>query len=117
MSAVLRSSSEERPLFLCIGDIDVDVLIGVDRLPTRDGKVNGGVCRKRRAAWPAMLRPPLPGSAPESRILGRVGDDPDGEFAVAALDRAGVDTSFISRLAGAQTFSCISLLTPDGENR
>ena len=29
--------------------------------------------------------------------------------------QVGVDTSFVSRLAGVATFSCISLLTPDGE--
>jgi len=28
------------------GDLDVDVLIEVDRLPTRDGKVNGAVLQK-----------------------------------------------------------------------
>jgi sugar/nucleoside kinase (ribokinase family) len=115
LSAVLRSSSEERPLFLCIGDIDVDVLIGVDRLPTRDGKVNGGVLQKAPGGMAGNVAAALARLGSRVRILGRVGDDPDGEFAVAALDRAGVDTSFISRLAGAQTFSCISLLTPDGE--
>jgi ribokinase len=49
------------------------------------------------------------------RVLGRVGDDADGSFAVKSLEQAGVDTSFVSRLAGVATFSCISLLTPDGE--
>ena len=49
------------------------------------------------------------------RVLGRVGDDADGVFAVESLQQVGVDTSFVSRLDGVATFSCISLLTPDGE--
>ncbi|MGB7976453.1 MAG: carbohydrate kinase family protein, partial [Roseiarcus sp.] len=44
-----------------------------------------------------------------------IGDDADGAFAVKSLEQVGVDTSFVSRLAGVATFSCISLLTPDGE--
>ena len=43
MSAVSHARNGERPLFLCIGDIDVDVVIEVDRLPPRDGKVNGAL--------------------------------------------------------------------------
>jgi ribokinase len=49
------------------------------------------------------------------RVLGRVGDDADGAFAVKSLQQVGVDTDFVARLAGVATFSCISLLTPDGE--
>jgi ribokinase len=49
------------------------------------------------------------------RVLGRVGDDGEGAFAVKGLDQVGVDTSFVVRLDGVATFSCISLLTPDGE--
>ena len=45
MSAAPQSP-EQLPLFLCIGDLDVDVMIEVDRLPTRDGKVNGIVKQK-----------------------------------------------------------------------
>jgi len=41
MSAAVQPAGVQRPLFLCVGDVDVDVMIEVDRLPTRDGKVNG----------------------------------------------------------------------------
>jgi sugar/nucleoside kinase (ribokinase family) len=113
MSAV--SSPSKSPLFLTVGDIDVDVLINVDRLPTRDGKVNGAVVQKAPGGMAGNVAVALARLGARVRILGRVGDDAEGDFAVSGLARGGVDTSFVSRLAGATTFSCISLLTPDGE--
>ena len=114
MSAALQSS-EELPLFLCIGDLDVDVMIEVDRLPTRDGKVNGVVKQKAPGGMAGNVAAALARLGSRVRVLGRIGDDADGAFAVESLEQVGVDTSFVSRLNGVATFSCISLLTPDGE--
>ena len=114
MSAALQPA-EELPLFLCIGDIDVDVMIEVDRLPTRDGKVNGAVRQKAPGGMAGNVAAALARLGSRVRVLGRVGDDADGAFAIKSLEQAGVDTSFVSRLDGVATFSCISLLTPDGE--
>jgi sugar/nucleoside kinase (ribokinase family) len=114
LSAPLQSL-EELPLFLCIGDLDVDVLIEVDRLPSRDGKVNGVVKQKAPGGMAGNVAAALARLGSRVRVLGRVGDDGDGAFAVNSLEQVGVDTSFVSRLAGVATFSCISLLTPDGE--
>ena len=114
MSAALQST-EGLPLFLCIGDLDVDVLIEVDRLATRDGKVNGVVKQKAPGGMAGNVAAALARLGSRVRVLGRVGGDADGAFAVKSLEQAGVDTSFVSRLDGIATFSCISLLTPDGE--
>ena len=114
MSAAPQSP-EELPLFLCIGDLDVDVMIEVDRLPTRDGKVNGVVKQKAPGGMAGNVAAALARLGSRVRVLGRVGDDADGAFAVTSLEQAGVDTRFVSRLDGVATFSCISLLTPDGE--
>jgi ribokinase len=114
LSAALQSA-EDLPLFLCIGDLDVDVLIEVDRLPTRDGKVNGVVRQKAPGGMAGNVAAALARLGSRVRVLGRVGDDADGAFAVKSLEQVGVDTSFVSRLAGVATFSCISLLTSDGE--
>jgi sugar/nucleoside kinase (ribokinase family) len=110
-----QPSREELPLFLCVGDLDVDVLIEVDRLPTRDGKVNGVVRQKAPGGMAGNVAAALARLGSRVRVLGRVGDDADGAFAVESLEQVGVDTSFVSRLEGVATFSCISLLTPDGE--
>jgi ribokinase len=114
LRAILQSA-EELPLFLCIGDLDVDVLIEVDRLPTRDGKVNGVVKQKAPGGMAGNVAAALARLGSRVRVLGRVGDDADGAFAVKSLQQVGVDTDFVARLAGVATFSCISLLTPDGE--
>jgi sugar/nucleoside kinase (ribokinase family) len=114
LSAALQSP-EELPLFLCIGDLDVDVLIEVDRLPTRDGKVNGVLKQRAPGGMAGNVAAGLARLGSRVRVLGRIGDDADGAFAVKSLEQAGVDTSFVSRLDGIATFSCISLLTPDGE--
>jgi sugar/nucleoside kinase (ribokinase family) len=114
LSAALRSA-EELPLFLCIGDLDVDVIIEVDRLPTRDGKVNGVVKQKAPGGMAGNVAAALARLGSRVRVLGRVGADADGAFAVKSLDEVGVETRFVSRLEGVATFSCISLLTPDGE--
>jgi ribokinase len=108
-------TAEELPLFLCIGDLDVDVLIEVDRLPTRDGKVNGVVKQRAPGGMAGNVAAALARLGSRVRVLGRVGDDADGAFAVRSLAQVGVDTSFVSCLEGVATFSCISLLTPDGE--
>jgi sugar/nucleoside kinase (ribokinase family) len=115
VSAPVRRIIDERPLFLCIGDIDVDVMIEVDRLPTRDGKVNGAVLQKAPGGMAGNVAAGLARLGSRVRVLAPIGDDSDGAFAVEGLDRAGVDTRFVSRLARTATFSCISLLTPDGE--
>jgi sugar/nucleoside kinase (ribokinase family) len=108
-------SPEELPLFLCIGDLDVDVLIEVDRLPTRDGKVNGIVKQKAPGGMAGNVAAALARLGSRVRVLGRIGDDADGAFAVESLEQVGVDTSFVAHLESVATFSCISLLTPDGE--
>jgi ribokinase len=108
-------SAEELPLFLCIGDLDVDVMIEVDRLPTRDGKVNGVVKQKAPGGMAGNVAAGLARLGSRVRVLGRIGDDADGAFAVESLEKVGVDTSHVARLNGVATFSCISLLTPDGE--
>ena len=103
------------PLFLCIGDIDVDVLIGVDRLPARDGKINGSLLERVPGGMAGNASLALSRLGARVRILGRVGDDDEAVFALAGLGDAGVETGFVARLAGVRTFSCIGLITPDGE--
>jgi ribokinase len=103
------------PLFLCVGDIDVDVLVQVDGLPTRDGKVNGSLLQRAPGGMAGNVSVALSRLGARVRIMGRVGDDPEAEFALEALSRAGVDIAFVAHVVGARTFSCISLLTPDGE--
>jgi sugar/nucleoside kinase (ribokinase family) len=105
----------EPPIFLCIGDIDVDVLIRVNRLPTRDGKVNGELVQRVPGGMAGNVSVALARLGAKVRLLGRVGDDEEGVFALSELSKSGVDTRFVRRVKGARTFSCIGLIAPDGE--
>ncbi len=98
-----------------MGDVDVDVLIRVDRLPTRDGKVNGTLLERVPGGMAGNVSLALARLGARVRVLARVGDDEEAAFALDGLARAGVDTRFVARLSGTRTFSCIALLTPDGE--
>ncbi|MDQ0395371.1 carbohydrate kinase family protein [Labrys monachus] len=109
------TSKNALPLFLCIGDIDVDILFGVDRLPVRDSKVNGRRLQRVPGGMAGNVSMGLARLGARVRLLGRVGDDEDGVFALQGLAGAGVDTGFVVRMAGVDTFSCIGLITPDGE--
>ena len=103
------------PLFLCVGDIDVDVLIGVDHLPRPDGKVNGRPLQRVPGGMAGNVSVALARLGARVRILGRVGDDEEASFALHGLWAAGVDTGCVVRLPGVRTFTCIGLITPDGE--
>ncbi len=103
------------PRFLCLGDLDVDILIAVERLPTRDGKVNGELLQRVAGGMAGNVAVALARLGVPVRVLGRVGDDEEAAFVLDGLARAGVDTTFVVRLAGVRTFSCVGLLTPDGE--
>jgi ribokinase len=49
------------------------------------------------------------------RLLGAVGTDAAGEYALASLRSAGVDVSHSVAVSGAETFECISLIARTGE--
>ena len=102
-------------MFLCVGDIDVDVMYGVDRLPTRDSKVNGRRIERVPGGMAGNVSTALSRLGAHVRLLGRIGDDDNGVFALDALNAAGVDTRHVVRMEGVDTFSCIGLITPDGE--
>lgn len=104
-----------RPRFLCIGDIDVDLIVTVESLPDRDGKINGRQVARVPGGMAANAAAALARLGAEVRLFGTVGTDEAGDFALASLRRAGVDVSSIVSVPGAATFGCISLITPEGQ--
>jgi ribokinase len=103
------------PTFLCIGDIDVDLIVTVESLPNRDGKINGRQVARAPGGMAANAAAALARLGAVVRLFGAVGADEAGEFALASLRRAGVDVSPTILVEGAATFGCISLITPEGE--
>jgi ribokinase len=100
---------------LCIGDLDMDLLVTVSERPGADEKLSGrrlGLMPGGMAANTAVALARLGRSV---RLLAAIGDDQEGETALASVASEGVDVSHVARRAGANTFMCIVLLAPAGE--
>lgn len=100
---------------LCVGDLDVDLFVAVPRLPGLDEKLAGhriGLLPGGMAANTAVAFARLGRTA---RLAAAVGDDAEGARALESIEAAGVDARFVTRRAGARTFTCLILTTPVGE--
>lgn len=104
-----------RPTFICIGDIDIDVIVAVEELPERQGKLNGRRVAQAPGGMAANVAAALARLGASVRLLGAVGTDAAGGYAMASLREAGVDVTHTISVAGAETFGCISLIAPTGE--
>jgi ribokinase len=105
----------ERPLILCVGDLDVDLMISVPHVPGADEKVNGRRLLRAPGGMMANAAVALARLGSPVRLVSVVGDDHDGAFAVAAVAAGGVDVRFIVRRPGATTFMCVVMVGPAGE--
>ncbi len=96
----------------CLGSINVDVTLRLDRLPdrheklaAREARIGGGGSAANTAVW--LSRQGL-----SVRMLGWVGDDLLGAFALRDLQANGVDTSGVKLLPVASPFA-VCLAPPD----
>ena len=101
--------------FLCVGDLDVDLMASVSRLPDADDKVSGRRIGLTTGGMGANVAVGLARLGAAARLVAAVGDDGHGEHATKDLLREGVDTRFVVRRADTTTFMCVVLLTSDGE--
>ncbi|KAF2992398.1 carbohydrate kinase family protein [Methylocystis sp. MJC1] len=95
----------------CLGSINVDVTLRLDRLPDQHEKimaketaVGGGGSAANTAVWIAR-------QGVSVRMLGWVGDDPLGALALRELQLNGVDTQGVKALAAPSPLA-ICLATP-----
>jgi len=100
---------------LCVGDLDVDLLATVSRLPNIDDKVSGRRVGLTVGGMSANVAVGLARLGSASRLVAALGDDPYGDFASSELAREGVDIRFLVRRADTATFMCVVLLTGSGE--
>lgn len=101
--------------FLCVGDLDIDLLASVSRLPGIDDKVSGRRVGLTVGGMSANVAVGLARLGSTVRLVAALGDDSYGDFASAQLAHEGVDTRFLVRCANTATFMCLVLLTGDGE--
>ena len=104
-----------RPLILCVGDIDVDLVIGVSHVPGPDEKVNGRRLSLAPGGMMANAAVALARLGSRARLMAAVGADHDGDFAVSAVAAEGVDVRYVTRKPAASTFMCVVMVGPAGE--
>lgn len=100
---------------LGVGDVDVDVFLRVEGLPTRDSKVLGSMLGEFSGGMTGNVCCAASRLGTRAAMIGAVGDDVHGGKATAGLAECGVNTSLIRVVEGGQTFFCIVLLDASGE--
>ncbi|TJZ90177.1 carbohydrate kinase family protein [Paracoccus gahaiensis] len=103
------------PLLLCVGDIDMDLIIKVPRPPGRDQKVDGSRIAQTPGGMAANVAVAARRLGTATRILGAVGDDAMGYEAISALRLEGVDFAHIATRKDTATFFCIIMVDAGGE--
>jgi sulfofructose kinase len=99
----------------CVGVAVLDLIYGVERLPSDDGKIvahslveSGGGMAANAAATIARL-------GGRAAWFGRVGDDEMGVHTLAGLETEGVDIGHIRRIVGVRTSHSIVLVDQNGD--
>lgn len=103
------------PHLLCIGDLGIDHVIRVPRLPGRDEKIGGTLVARSLGGMAANVAVGATRLGTPARLVAPTGDDDMGREARAGLARAGVDASHVAVRASANTFFCMILLDESGE--
>jgi ribokinase len=105
------------PAVTVVGSLNVDLIVGVHRLPgrgetvvgTRTGTGPGGKGANQAAAAGALR--------PDVAMVGRVGDDPAGQSLIADLKARGVEVSAVRPTSGVPTGTAtVAVEHTSGEN-
>lgn len=103
------------PLLLCVGDIDMDLIVRVKRPPGRDQKVDGTRVAQSGGGMAANVAVGASRLGTRARIIGAIGDDATGRDALAVLETEGVDHKFVAVRPGEATFFCVIMVDDEGE--
>ena len=104
-----------QPLLLCVGDIDMDIIVRVPRPPGRDQKVDGERVAQTAGGMAANVAVGASRLGTPTRLLGAVGDDAMGREALDALRREALDLDHVATRRGEATFFCIIMVDDQGE--
>lgn len=103
------------PRVIVIGSINVDLVVSVARLPAPGETVLGGQFAQHAGGKGANAAVAAARAGAEVTMIGAVGDDAHGRFALDALAAEGVDTAPI-RIGAAATGVALVVVGPRGEN-
>lgn len=102
-------------MLLTVGDVTVDLFLALPRLPDPGGDVHGSQMRLRAGGSAANTAAVAAALGWSAGLIGAVGADPLGEWALRELAAAGVEISSLQRRPEAPTSLIAILVTPDGE--
>ena len=98
-----------------VGSLNVDLVVGVRRLPAHGETVFGGA-PQRHAGGKGANQAVARGLGQDVTMVGRVGADDGGDFLLAALRDDGVDTRHVQRMDGEPTGVALITVAEAGEN-
>lgn len=101
----------DRPRILCVGHVNWDVTLRVDRLPEPDGEVVLEERLQRGGGSAANVAGGLADLGVGASLFGSVGDDDAGAMALSELRSAGVDADAVRVVDGA---TAVKYLLVDG---
>jgi sugar/nucleoside kinase (ribokinase family) len=100
---------------LVVGDVDVDIYLGVPRLPSFGEKVRGRHLGLRPGGVAANVAVAAHRLGLRAGVHGVVGDDEHGRLTRSSLEAEGVDLSSLVVDPSATTFLCVVHLDDSGE--
>jgi ribokinase len=101
---------------VAVGSINVDLVLRVEELPAAGETVTGSAFERHGGGKGANQAVAAARAGAEVLFVGAVGDDDFGEQAVRELERDGIDTSRVARLAGEATGVALVIVDAAGEN-
>ncbi|MFF0990739.1 ribokinase [Kocuria nitroreducens] len=112
------SSPEEsaRPALTVVGSINIDLTAVCERLPAPGETVGGAALHRQPGGKGANQAVAAARLAGRSRMIGAVGDDPDGDVVLRSMAAAGVDITGVGRVP-APTGTALIAVDRHGENQ
>ena len=105
----------DKSCILCIGDIDVDIVIAVPEVPGPDEKINGALVLRSPGGMAANVAVGLARMGAPVRLIAAIGNDENGRFLKERLKESGINPNDLVQIDGADTFSCIVMVSSTGE--
>jgi ribokinase len=102
---------------IVVGSINVDLIVGVERLPRPGETVNGRRFVRQGGGKGANQAAAAARAGASVALVGAVGDDDLAGLALANLAEAGVDLQNVTRLPGEHTGLALIVVDAAGENQ
>ncbi|MEX5302944.1 ribokinase [Kocuria sp. CPCC 205273] len=105
-----------RPALTVVGSINIDLTAVCERLPAPGETVGGATLQRQPGGKGGNQAVAAARLAGRSRMVGAVGDDPDGDVVLRSMAAAGVDVSGVGRVV-APTGTALVAVDRHGENQ